>query len=53
MVGVGVDVNKNNLIGRKKILLLVSGSYIPISTTANITRNCFMCITLREGLGSW
>ncbi len=49
---VGVDVKKNNLIGRTNIL--VSGSCIAylLSTTANIKYYC-MCITLRVGLGLW
>ncbi len=55
-VGVGVTLIKHNLIGRKKNILLVSGSLLAISllyTTTNITRNYCMCITVRVSLGLW
>ncbi len=51
-VGVGVDVNKHNLIGRTNIYCWFPVLDVSLlSTTANITRNYCMCITVRVGLG--
>ncbi len=54
MVGVGVDVNKTQSNGRTNIYCwfpVLDASLL--STTANITRNYCMCITVRVGLGLW